>query len=614
MPHPVALLQQQVGNAAVGQLLQGLDDDSAARGEGEHPWLRAGATGDAVAELQTLLNAAGTAGTPLTVTSRFDRATLAVVRQFQQDTGIAEDGVAGPHTWEALDRLSAPGTAEDVSSGGADFFANTRRIGPPAPADPAAPAPPEPTVDVTELHGDLNPTEGGGEEWDGRRDRALRAQLKTDLLAALQAHLDANTPHMRDMEAAKAAGNVLSTQEREGAGAAAKRTADAVFGNLASAAVLTTPQAHARAAFRFQAGVNLLDASDSAVRRPDPRDLAEWMSDTDDTATDVQSDHHFNRRRRGQGEGAFFDQVLREFIGTGSNRADLRRYDRFGFAFSIEGPRVLSQVAVVASDEFTADVPAAGGPSDAERAERWATWKILVHEYFHTLAHPAFNRAARDNRVLTEGFCEFFTKAVLDGAGAIAAAQADADPALRIEVEGGDFAGFNPAFVSDYSPGSYEEYLSGAESIAGQVGAEGMGAAFFLGHVELIGLRPEGEDVDPTDVDDVGPSAVVVPDNLTSVTAVSILTGAPEADIIDANPGLQPDAPLPATAHTDGLRVPGTSFHRVVASRDRSGRAVETKELIARQHGTTEEALVRANPRLNHRQPREGEWLLIPVH
>ncbi|MGH9133381.1 MAG: peptidoglycan-binding domain-containing protein, partial [Ilumatobacteraceae bacterium] len=587
--HPLLALQGLAGNAAVNSLVQRLadDHDSAAMGASGQVWLRPGATSAGVVQVQERLNEIGTAGTPLEVTGRFDRATEAVVRQFQTEHGIDDDGVIGPLTWEALDRLTTT-TTETVTTG-EDFFANTRRIGPPADdtdtdtdTDDT-----EETVDVTDLQEDLNPTSSGDEEWDGRTDATKRQELQDELIAELQAHLDAKTPRMRDMEAAKAAGSVLSTQEREGAGAAAKRYADAQFGELASAAVLTRSQERARAAFRFEAGVNLLDASDPAVRPPDPRDLAEWMSDTDDDATDVQTNHHFNRRREGQGEPAFFERVMRDFIGRGTNEADLRRYDLFGFFFTQAGPRVLSQVAVLPTAEFTGDAPVHGGPSDAERAERWATWETLVHEYFHVLAHPAFSAAAAGNRILTEGFCELFTKAVLDGAGAVDTAKDDADSALRIDVEGGDFPGFNPAFVPEYDPGSYADYLAQAESIVGSVGIEAARVAFFLGHVELIGLNPDGSMVDPSGPDaaqEVGPGAVDIPDNITSVNGVSIMTGASESEIVAANVGLTADAPLPASAHTDGLTVPGTSFHRVVASSDRRGSTAETKELIARQH------------------------------
>ena len=578
-------------------------------------WLRPGATSVGVTQVQQRLNEIGTAGTPLEVTGRFDRATERVLRQFQEDHGIDDDGVVGPLTWEALDRLTTT-TSETVVTG-EDLFANTRRIGPASdPADPDA-ADAEETVDVGDLQADLNPTSSGDEEWDGRSDDTKKQELKDELIVELQAHLDEVTPRMQDMEAAKAAGNVLSTQEREGAGAAAKRYADAEFGDVAFGRRAHPLTRASPGAFRFEAGVNLLDASDPSVRPPNPRDLAEWISDTDTDATEVQTNHVFNRRREGQGEPEFFEEIMQEFMGTGTNLDDLRRYDLFGFFFTQRGPRVLSQVAILPTDEFSSDAPATGGPSDAERAERWATWEILTHEYFHVLAHPAFSRAAAGNRILTEGFCELFTKAVLDGAGAINTAKDDSDASLRIDVEGGDFPGFNPDFVPVYDPGSYADYLAQAESIVESVGIEAARAAFFLGHVELIGVNPDGSMVDPSGPDaaqEVGPGAVDIPDNITSVTGVSIMTGASETDIVAANSDLTAGAPLPASAHSDGLTIPGTSFHRVVAASDRRGSASETKELIARQHGITEAALVRANPHLNHRQPREGEWVLIPVH
>ncbi len=121
-----------------------------------------------------------------------------------------------------------------------------------------------------------------------------------------------------------------------------------------------------------------------------------------------------------------------------------------------------------------------------------------------------------------------FTKAVLDGAGAINTAKDDADASLRIDVEGGDYPGFTPDFVPEYDPGSYADYLDQAESIVDSVGVEAARAAFFLGHVELIGVNPDGSMVDPSGpnaAQEVGPSAVDIPDNITSVTGVSIMTG-----------------------------------------------------------------------------------------
>ena len=79
--------------------------------------------------------------------------------------------------------------------------------------------------------------------------------------------------------------------------------------------------------------------------------------------------------------------------------------------------------------------------------------------------------------------------------------------------------------------------------------------------------------------------------------------------------GLPAAGPLPASAHTTGLFVPGTTHHRALEVGDRAGGAVtETKAQIAEQHGVSEHSIQRANSDLNHREPRPGEWVVIPVH
>lgn len=605
----VTRLQRAAGNHAVVIWLGGggptAQRDSAAMGEGGQQWVRPGDTGARVVDLKTKLNTIGGAGTPLSLTDTYDSPAQAVVRRVQRESGVGVDGIVGPQTWEAVDRLTAT-TPETVATG-TDHHAGTD-----APT----------AAEIGAIEAALNPTSSGpggtARDWDGRTDMAKRAELRTELHAAMQDHLDDVTPFVRRREAAKAAGRVLSTTDQEGAGRAAKRSVDAVFGAIASAATLTTAQESARGAFQFTAGVNLLDASDPAVRPPDPRDLAEWISETDSDARTAQQDHGFNRRRTTQGEPTFFDTLMTEFIAHGDNQADLERYDLFGFAFALEGPRVLSQTAIVGSPGFSATPGTGGAPSDAERLMRWNTWETLVHEYIHTLAHPNFNAASRGNRILTEGFCETFTRDVLLHGGAIAAAEADADPALRQEVEGGDFTGFDPRFVPDYSAGEYADYVAQADKISAEVGPGALRAAFFLGHVEAIGLKPDGSMIDPAAPDaaqHLMPQTVTAHRTVSSVTGLSIVTGAPEDDIVAANSGLVRGGPLPAAAYTTGLTVPGTSHHRTLAVADRSGGvAVETKAKIAVQHGVSEPALERANPELYHREPREGEWVLIPVH
>ena len=602
----VLALQASAGNRAVAQrLAPALQRASAAMGEGAQPWIRPGDRGPNVGVLQERLNKIGTPGTPLEVTNRYDKATGDAVRAFQTESGIDDDGIVGPLTYEALDRRDAT-TSEAVTAG----------------TDVTGTADAPTATEIEAVKAALNPTSSGAggvaKDWDGKDDKAKRDELDAKITGALQAHLDKRSPRMKQMETAKAAGQVVTNEEQEGAGRQAKRATDALLGEVASAATLTRGQERGRAKFAFKAGVNLLDASDPKVRKPDAVDQADWMFETDAASTKAQKEHNFNQHRDGQGEKGFAAGVKARFIAKGSNKKDLERYDQFGFFIAEEGPRVLSQIAIVDSPGFTTATPAHGGISDAERLDRWGTWEVLVHEYIHTLAHSAFNRAANGNRIMTEGFCELFTKDVLEHAGAIANAKSDADPALRRDVEGGDVPDFDGKFVPDYNPGDYKEYLEQAEKIRAAVGEDATRAAFFLGHVEHIGLKPNGEMIDPAAPDAakfLAPTHVRIPNTVRTVGAVSILTGAPEKDILGANAGLSPTGELPAEAHTTGLVVPGTTQHRTIEARDRAGgRAVETKADIAKQHGVTEHAIQRANPALNHRQPTVGEWVIIPVH
>ncbi len=68
-----------------------------------HPVLRPGATGNAVRRVQKRLTLAGydTGG----VDGIFGSATEAGVKALQRASGLADDGVVGPQTWNAIDSL-----------------------------------------------------------------------------------------------------------------------------------------------------------------------------------------------------------------------------------------------------------------------------------------------------------------------------------------------------------------------------------------------------------------------------------------------------------------------------------------------------------------------------
>ena len=68
-----------------------------------HPVLRRGATGNAVRRVQKRLTLAGyDAGD---VDGIFGARTEAGVKALQRGSGLVEDGIVGPHTWDAIDSL-----------------------------------------------------------------------------------------------------------------------------------------------------------------------------------------------------------------------------------------------------------------------------------------------------------------------------------------------------------------------------------------------------------------------------------------------------------------------------------------------------------------------------
>jgi peptidoglycan hydrolase-like protein with peptidoglycan-binding domain len=588
------LLQATAGNRAVAHAVQ-------RRRAGDErpttPHVRFGSRGPEVEEVQASLNAAGV--TPVLETDQiFGRLTLANVKAFQEMSGLAPDGVVGPLTREALARSNSGG-APTPAGEGTDHRSGT---GPPT------------AQQVAGIQAHLNPaTPGGGVmgPWDGAgsdaQAQANRDALAAELTAALEAMVARAHPRAQERQRLRH----VPVRDFEGAGNQAKRYVDATYGGLTSAAVLTRAQRHQRASFSFQAGRTLLDTTDPSQYQVDVADTADWMAETGKDAKTATRAHSFDKSRSQQ-ERSFLDtHVLAPFVAR--HRAQIELMDRYLFATAFGG-RVWMAPVIEASTDFPDTPGADGSPSPAERRARWGEWETLVHEYIHTLEHPGFSDATRSRRIMTEGFCEMFTKEVLEQA--IPAAKADSDPELRKGVEGSmpdgrPFPGFQPTLVPDYSPGAYAEYLSHAEAVRDQLGAGGRNAvraAFFTGHVELIGLTPRGAAATPAAAGD--DELVAVPEGIRSIGALAVLTGSSEETIRQANGNLPQGAPLPHGM----VRVPGVRHHVVVEARDGRERQTEGRAEIADQHGVTEAALERANPGVRWASLTAGQRILVPVH
>ncbi|MFL6074932.1 MAG: hypothetical protein ACJ73S_16160 [Mycobacteriales bacterium] len=480
-----------------------------------------------------------------------------------------------------------------------------------------------------DIQNELNPAVaavhgGPAPAWDGASTRGTvpaaagraRADLIRELTAALNTRL---TNAMRGVVAPAKRQPKLPMTSFEGAGRAAKQVVDAEFGAWTSAAALTAPQQHVRNAHQFRAsgpGQNLFDATDMRQRagagQPlNPTDLANWMAASDNGAQTVQANHHFSPLRSAEENNFLRDQILRPFIAA--HRRELLEWDLYGFGMAdpltgriVAGPQLMAGHSTAAG--------AGGDSSDAVRATQWEMWKLLIHEYIHTLEHPNTRAASRGNRVILEGFCEMFTQDVLFPALAGAAGNV----ALVDEVEGRhNSVPPTPAILGVYAtPGDYVAYLAHARQIRDHIlgggGPNAVRAAFFQGHVEFLGLSPTGTRAAPAAANSA--DLVGIPAGVTTMTEFATATGVSAADIVNANPGTGVTAtsagPLPARLHAPGCRE-----HVVVMATDQGGnQAVETKAQIATQNGVATTDLDRANPAMNWPGLAAGDRVLIPFH
>jgi peptidoglycan hydrolase-like protein with peptidoglycan-binding domain len=89
-----------------------------------HPTLRRGSSGDAVVELQELLNEHGYGLNP---DGKFGAKTEEAVKDFQKQNGLVADGIVGDATWSTLIPDPAPEPTEDTVIMHRDELAAWRR-------------------------------------------------------------------------------------------------------------------------------------------------------------------------------------------------------------------------------------------------------------------------------------------------------------------------------------------------------------------------------------------------------------------------------------------------------------------------------------------------------
>jgi hypothetical protein len=170
--------------------------------------------------------------------------------------------------------------------------------------------------------------------------------------------------------------------------------------------------------------------------------------------------------------------------------------------------------------------------------------------------------------------------------------------------------------VDRTTPTQYRDHRAAAERIrdGGQpvggiphtgIGESGVRAVYFEGHVEYLGVAPDGSALPGLRVAGT-PVKVRIPGSIVGLDDLARRSGVPRATIEHDNPGIT-DV-LPGSAVLAGARE-----HLVVAG--------ETRGQIAAQHGVSEADLVRANPDIatdvvTNRWPvlAAGTKILIPAH
>lgn len=230
-----------------------------------------------------------------------------------------------------------------------------------------------------------------------------------------------------------------------------------------------------------------------------------------------------------------------------------------------------------------------------QRLGYWSSFQTLIHEFLHAAAHANYIRhegRGSQDQILAEGADDWLVTKLWTELEP----KLSGDDALRTMVEGKTYPYSNaviPALKNRYD--EWEDVDKFIKKL-GPNGEQNFLAAYFLGHVELIGLGNWNKDM----VKEIDTYPVIIASFPPSLVADR--TFVDEATIRSSN-GLGP---------TDNLsigpaKVPGISWHYCIPN--------DKLTAIAKQHGVTEDALKKANPVVsNWASLMNGEKILIPKH
>ncbi|MGH9134959.1 MAG: peptidoglycan-binding domain-containing protein [Ilumatobacteraceae bacterium] len=585
-------LQRQAGDGGVATLAQPrplVNDPMAGETSGDlappapRPLLRLGAEGSTVEELQLRLNEDG-ADPTLAVDGRFGRNTDGAVRAFQARHGCKVDGIVGPQTWGLLDELDR---ADIV--GPHDVMADTHSVTTEEAAAVAAQM-------VT------TPPAPGGMTGAGNN-----GQFEQEVFAAL----DAYYAHRLSIVGTP----TTSMTEADEIARVAQRLIDDFYNDVIVMA--SRPPALGE----FHPGSFRMPIADASTRQVDPLFAREWVKmdvefAREDPAVpsplpgEVSQTHEVDTRR--PGDRAEVDRVSDKYLRSGRLSTVVRMIQAY--------PAEASSGTVFVQ---------LGDPSFQGRQGRWDLLSGFMHEYLHLAAHPGYTEAADTmgggaRRVLIEGFCDYFREQAWNALRP----RFSTDDDLRRRVEG-------PAFftaVAEESAivphGTYDEIanarmivsaLDRPEAGAGPIplgsagGEANARAAYFMGHVELLGIGAGTTGDNPAGVtgtwtpDEAADDGIyIVARGGETLREVSERSGSTSVFSADGLGFVDPAHRFPAG---ERLSVAGVRYLRAATD--------DTRAQVAGQNGISQEALERANrwaPAPGNTRVARGTRLLIPVH
>jgi peptidoglycan hydrolase-like protein with peptidoglycan-binding domain len=436
--------------------------------------LAPGANGIAVTKVQRALVELGQ---PVTLTGTLDASTVTALKAFQHTKAIAETGSVDKPTMLALDAAFTDYSVEgkllkglkpstkptegkpyDVGKAPKELLAATHApdaaertaladaLSTETKADPKTGTPPK-FVEVV-----------GGQNYGDRIEAAVNKVIDTQLAWAKPMENDRKAGHLYDW------GNI------EKVGVQSKTATDASFGSYATGKALKATGVDAKIKDAWEFKEKELAADPGAAG-----EAASWrvtkILDGHASISAIDSEHGAIQSHAA--EKAIVDPIHAK-IAT-ARKAELVLIHKAWPAFAS------------GNDVFIQRIEKHDAKGHFDKADgrnyMWKTFQTIIHEYIHTLEHPAHQAyraklpAQKGGFTLREGTTDYFTKIAYNNTDR-------ADPTLRTNVEG---PFHEPAVVHPIPPLTTYRESANAERAAGIVGLPNLCGAFFLGQLELIG-------------------------------------------------------------------------------------------------------------------------------